>query len=209
MTGPIPRLVYSDKEIKLSKQGEEYMFILSRLLRRGAERPVRLQILEESIAHLRLTVFIYLYEKKYLPVFGKEEAAFLAAAVVNTMLHEAPGNEQAKVYYERNKDKIFQEASKISKDKELSGIAGGASYLYAAEILYATAMINNPYLASTTKELYSKVIHVLEEQATLLDIWIPDSYSICGSNDVREWICHIYCFAKDYLDKHAIGKAYS
>ncbi len=30
MTGLNPRLVCSDKEMKLSKQGEEYMFILSR-----------------------------------------------------------------------------------------------------------------------------------------------------------------------------------
>ena len=135
-------------------------------------------------------------------MFGNEEANLWAVAIVNTLTLRPPGNEQAKLFYQKHEQEILHEVSAIRKDSELSGISGGASYLYAAEILYSTAMAKNPQIDNITKNLHANRIQALEEQAVHCGIWIPDSYHICGSNDVRKCISCIHAFAKNFLMNH-------
>lgn len=157
----------------------------------GGGQPDVQRILDEIIQCLRIGIFSYLFKNKYLPVFGEEEAKFWAVAVLNTIILEEPGNEQARIFYERNKEKILQDAFNISEDKELS-IA--VSYLYAAQTIY---------LAVVTKNPFSHKSQELGEQATRLGIYIPNTFDICGSNDPIECINSIGIFAKDFLNKHA------
>lgn len=160
----------------------------------GRSQPVELEVLNESIKGLRIGIFAYLFKKKYVTIFGEEEAKFWAAAVLNTMTLEEPGNEQARVFYERNKEKILQEAFNVNKDKDLFA---AASYLYAAQTIYLSVMTKNPF---------SQRAQELGEQATRLGISTPNAYDICGSNDIKECIYSIDRFAKDFLNKHASTK---
>jgi hypothetical protein len=152
-----------------------------------------LEVLDQSINCIRLGIFSHL-QKKYVAVFGKEEATFWAVAVLNTIVLEEPGNEQAKVFYRRNKDKILREALNVRNNNEL---ATAASYLYAAQTIY---------LAGLTKAPLSQRAQELGEQATRLGIYIPNTYEICGSNDIGACINSIDSFAKDFLDKNAKGE---
>ena len=72
----------------------------------GGGQPDVPKILDKIIQCLRIGIFSYLFKSKYLPVFGEEEAKFWAVAVLNTIILEEPGNEQARVFYERNKEKM-------------------------------------------------------------------------------------------------------
>jgi hypothetical protein len=153
-----------------------------------------LEVVDQSINCLRLGIFSYL-QKKYVPVFGKEDAKFWAVAVLNAIIVEEPGNEQAKAFYRKNKDKILKEALNVRNDNEL---ATAASYLYAAQTIY---------LAGLTKAPLSQRAQELGEQATRLGIYIPNTYEICGSNDISTCINSIDSFAKEFVNKNAKGAA--
>lgn len=161
----------------------------------------KLKILDESIEVLSFAIFIYLF-KKYIPIFGKDKANLWAVGIINTFTLRPPGNEEAKVFYEKHAAEIFEETATISQDTELSGPSGGVSYLYAAEILYSTAMTKSPQIDNETKSIYLDRIQALEEQAVHMGIWIPDSYQICGCNDVTKCISRIHAFANNFLNKH-------
>jgi len=177
------------------------MGFLTRLFGRGPQE--YLKSLDESINLLRLGVFTYLFKNRYVPKFGKKEGSLWAASVLNTLVLQSPGNEQAKLFYKKNDDAILKEASSICRDPELTGLTGGASYLYAAEILYSTAMTRSPQTDHETKQLHSERIQDLEQQAARLTIWIPNSSHICGSTDVKDCINGIANFAKNFLNRHA------
>lgn len=161
-----------------------------------------LKVLEETIDFLHFSIFVYLLENKYAPMFGKEDAPLWAVAVANTLTLRPPGNDKARLFYETNDEQIFQEALSISEDEELNGSSGGVSYLYAAEILYSTAMTKSPYTDDTTQKLHLGRIQDLYGQAERLGIWIPDNAHICASDDPKEYIYAIHDFAKKFVSKH-------
>ncbi len=78
-----------------------------------------LDVLDDSISCLRLGIFSYLFKKNYLPVFGDEKAKFWAAAVLNTIILEAPGNDEAMVFYKKTKRRYYKKHSMSAKTMSL------------------------------------------------------------------------------------------
>ncbi len=157
----------------------------------GSKKPNELEIIEKSIEFLRLGIFSYLYNNKYIAKYGEREATFWAAAVMNTLIMEDATNDDGKQFYCKYKDEILEEAQLVHKDLELSS---AASYLYAAQTIY---------IAVITKDPFSKRAQEIGEQATHLGIYIPNTYDICGSNDMTQVVYRIAEFSKEFLEKHS------
>jgi hypothetical protein len=79
---------------------------------------------------LRLGIF-RLLNAKYRPSFG-DQSKFLCAGMLNCILLEPPGNEDASSFLEMNKDLIEREATTLSLDPKLS---------LAISLLYTLALI--------------------------------------------------------------------
>lgn len=139
--------------------------------------------LESAIGMLRMGVFGYLLKKVYTSKFGSNEAAPWAMGVLNTMMLLPPGNEEARCFFEKNEDEIWQEALQIKKYPELSGATGRASYLYFAQLFYYTAIYNNPNIDQAKKDICLSKIRDLEERAAQLGVFIPTAKNVCSSND--------------------------
>jgi hypothetical protein len=152
------------------------------------------ELLDKSIDFLCLGIFRYLLKKKYAPVYGEKMAKFWAAAVLNTILLQPPSNNEAQDFYRKNQEKILQDAVNINKDEEL---ATATSYLYAAKTIS---------LAATTKNIYSERSQELGQQATRLGIYIPNTYDICGTDNMGDCIKSIDSFAKAFLNKNSKGQ---
>ena len=160
----------------------------------GSEKPHELEIIEKSIEFLRLGIFAYLYNNKYIAKYGEKEATFWAAAVMNTLVMEDATNDEGKRFYSKYKDEILEEAQQVHKDHELSS---AASYLYAAQTIY---------IAAVTKHPFSEKAKEIGTQATRLGIYIPNTYDICGSNDMTKVVYSIADFSKEFLERHSGNK---
>ncbi len=75
----------------------------------GKPKSTFLQLLDDSIEKLRLGIFAQLYNK-YSEDLGRNEAIFLAAAILNEVVVEEPSNAEAQQYYKDNLKLIYQEA---------------------------------------------------------------------------------------------------
>lgn len=180
------------------------MGFLSKLL--GITDPVEaLKGLESAIKILRMSVFSYLLKNVYTPKFGSDEANLWAISVLNTMIVAPPGNEKANNFYNKNEDQIWQEALQIKKLPELSGTSGGASYLYFAEIFFATAMKNKPHLGQAKKSEYASRIMELEERGAQLGVFLPTTKNMRNSNDPIYIIDRICTFANEFIKKNVAG----
>ena len=180
------------------------MGFLSKLL--GRRDPVEeLKNLEDAINILSISVFGYLQKKVYTAKFGSDEAASWAMAVSNTMTLSPPGNEQARIFYENNEDQIWQEALQIKKYPELSGITGGASYLYFAKCYFATGMKTLPNIGQEKKSMYASKIMELEERAAQLGIFVPSYKDICDSNNPSDVVGYVCLFANEFIKKSMAG----
>ncbi len=155
--------------------------------------------LENAISMMRMGVFGYLSNKVYAPRFGKDEGALWAMAVLNTVDLFPPGNEQARTFYEKNEDQIWQEALQIKKYPILSGDTGGVSYIYFASIFYANAMRNNPNIDHAKKNAYSIRANELEERASQLGIFIPSHRNVCNSTDPFDVIDRIILVSPEVM----------
>jgi len=117
----------------------------------GRFRNQRIELLEASIAQLRLGIFSRLF-KKYFEDYGKQNGEYLSAAIINKILLEEPGNDEGKQFSENNIILIEEELQKISEDKI---IADALSYLYAAHTLYLVYLTKN-LSQNVRKNLVSK-----------------------------------------------------
>lgn len=163
------------------------MEIISRIFDRFKDHTI--ELLEASIAQLRLGIFSRL-SKKYFDDYGKQNGEFLSAAILNKILLEEPGNDEGKQYRENNNVLIEEELRKIPDD---TIIADALSYLYAAQTLY---------LVYLTKEPFSKRAQELGEQATRLSVYIPDTYDICGSDNVQKCVLEIMKYASKFFNEY-------
>jgi len=71
----------------------------------GFERNPAWDVLDESIARLRLGIFARLF-RKFSSVYGEDQGKFLAVAVMNSALLEDPTNDKARVYLTQNREFI-------------------------------------------------------------------------------------------------------
>jgi hypothetical protein len=126
--------------------------------------------LENSYLMIKVGIFAQLCVK-YLPIYGKEQANFLAVAVTNEALLLAPANRDAETYLRKNRANITAEAMKLSLDPTM---AKAFSYLYAVRTIYLTYATGSPS---------SRPVLELGKRATELSIYIPNTYDICGSGD--------------------------
>lgn len=161
--------------------------------------------LESAIGILRVSVFGYLIKEVYNPKLGSDEAASWAMAVLNTMMLLPPGNEEARCFFEKNEDEIWQEALQIKKHPELSGASGGASYLYFSQLFYYTAIYNKPNIGQAKKDICHTKIRDLEERAVQLGVFIPTARSVCSSNDPIDIMGLICLYANEYHNKIMAG----
>lgn len=153
-----------------------------------------LKLLEQGIGLLRLSTF-YALQKRYTPRYGMETADNLAVAVVSVMILESPTEEDFITFYEKKRKEIGELALEAGMYGDVSGSAGCASYLYAAEILHSM-MVKSSYLTDATKSW--KSCEALREQAATLGITVLSSEEICGSNDRSKCIQAIHSFAKAF-----------
>ena len=83
--------------------------------------PDQQPVLLASAIDLKLRFGIFcLLNAKYRPAWGRNDSRFLCAAILNSILLEPPGNEDARVFLERNKELVEREALTISTDSKLS-----------------------------------------------------------------------------------------
>jgi hypothetical protein len=162
------------------------MGIISKIF--GCFKNQTIELLEASIAQLRLGIFSRL-SKRYFKDYGKQNGEYLSAAILNKILLEEPGNDEGKLFSENNALLIEKELQTISEDKI---IADAFSYLFAAQTLY---------LVYLTKEPFSKRAQELGEQATKLSIYIPNTYDICGSDNVQECVLEIMKYASKFINE--------
>lgn len=164
-----------------------------------------MESLESAISLLRMSVFSCLLKKVYTSKFSSDEAPLWAMAVLNTMMLLPPGNEQAKIFYEKYEDQIWQETLQVKKYPVLSGGSGGASHLYFAQIFFDTAMYNKPQIGQAQKNIYGSKIMELEERAKQLGIFIPKPKDVCNSNNPLDIIDYICSYANEFVKKSIAG----
>jgi len=161
------------------------MRIISRIF--GHSQNQIIELLEASISQLKAGIFAKL-SKKYIMVYGKEKGELLSAGIINNAFLENQGNKKAEIFFQDNLSLIEKESLNISKNTEINR---AFSYLYAAETIYQ---------AFITKELLSNRSRELGERATLLSINIPNTYDICGSNNIHECVIAIMEYASKFFN---------
>jgi hypothetical protein len=162
------------------------MRILERLF--GGQKARSVALLEGAIGRLRVGLFATL-DKSHRAAYADERfRTFLCAAILNHVVVEPPGNNEAVKFAETHWALIEAEARKIGDDPEISRIA---SYLYAAQILHA---------AISTRDPFSERAQVLGERATDLGIYIPNTYDICGQGDGASCTIAIAEYANEVTD---------
>ncbi len=162
------------------------MGILAKIF--GGSKKQTIELLEASITQLRVGLFSRL-SKNYYPIYGKQKGEFLSAALLNNVLLKKPGNKDGEHFYLNNVVLIEEELKKLSSD---TVIAEALSYLYAAQTLY---------LVFITKDPFSKGAQEFGEQATNLSIYIPNTYDICGSDNVQECVLEIMKYSSKFIDE--------
>jgi len=157
--------------------------------------------LESSIEILKRSVLNYLQKELYLNQYGCE-APLWTTAVLNTMILSPSGNEEARAFYEKNEDSIWQKSLQIKKYPDLSGTSGGASYLYFAMCFHATAMMNNPHLSDVKKAEYMSQITDLSERASQLGVFVPSVKDNMRNSKDPNYIIDCVCtFTENYSKK--------
>jgi hypothetical protein len=154
----------------------------------GSSKNQLIELLEASITQLRVGIFSRL-SKKYISAYGKQKADLLSAAILNEALLEEPSNTEGDAFRKNNVLLIEDELKKISTDTIVSQ---AFSYLYATQTLY---------LVFITKEPFPKRARELGEQATLLSIYIPNTFDICGSDNVQECVIEIMNYATKFVEE--------
>ena len=162
------------------------MGILAKIF--GGHKEQTIELLEASITQLRVGLFSTL-SKFYYPIYGKQDGEFLSSALLNNVLLEKPGNIDGENFCRNNVELIEEELKKLSFEKV---IAEALSYLYAAQTLY---------LVFITKDPFSKQAQKLGEKATKLSIYIPNTYDICGSDNVQECVFEIMKYSSKFIDE--------
>lgn len=180
--------------------------------------------LESSIVTLRRSLMGYLQENVFTPKYNNNEASHWAKAVLNTILVTDPDNEETRIFYGKNEDKIWIEALQVKKYPELSGISGGASYLYFAEMCSATDMMNEPNVKESMHDIMNKSLVQskldndlsrrqlkmgrqnrryidLKDRAEQLGIYVPAAKDVCKSDRPLNVIDSIRSFSKEFSKK--------
>jgi hypothetical protein len=172
-----------DYVVRWSKSRTSEVGLLDKLLQHTrAHQPQAVQSLRDSIDKLRLTIFALLFHK--YAEYGDTGSKFLAVAVFNEAMRESPQNKEAEQYLNRNRILITKEALTLAQDNEA---AEALSYLYAAHILY------NVYL---TQSPDSEPSRLLAERAGQLGLYVPNTYDICGTDDVNACVVAIAEYAR-------------
>jgi len=180
--------------------------------------------LESTIYMLRRSLIGYLQKNVFTPKFSNDESFHWAKAVLNTILVTDPDNEQTRIFYGKNEDKIWIEALQVKKYPELSGINGGASYLYFAEMCSTTDMMNEPNVIQSIHEIMNKSLVQsrldddlsrrqlkmgrlnkryidLKDRADQLGIYVPAAKDVCKSDRPLNVIDSIRSFTKEFSKK--------
>jgi hypothetical protein len=82
---------------------------------------------------------------------------------------------------------VTKEAMKLHDNEVL---AEACSYLYAAQTIYLAYLSHNP--------LSDRAIE-LGNRATELSMHIPNTYDLCGSNDINQCVIAIAKYAADFF----------
>lgn len=161
------------------------MGILGRLLGRKTDP---LKTLEDAIERLQIGITMNLME-----IYGtraepqaSREAVLLANCVLSYATVMDPIGEKAQHYKKTHADLIRHEAAGLSR---LPMVAEAFSYLYAAITIL---------LAVRTRDPFSELSAKLGARATELSLYIPNTYDICGTEDVAECIKAITTYSENY-----------
>jgi len=178
--------------------------------------------LETDIYILKRSVYGYLYSNVYKNRFSKKDSAIWAMAVLNTLLITVPDDKEAISFYEKNEDKIWLESLQVKKYSELSGPSGGASWLYFAEMCFATDMMNEPNIQESIHDIMHKSLaqskldddlsrrqiemgrhniryRNLKDRADLLGIFLPSVGGISSDNNVSMLVNNIRLFTNIFM----------
>jgi hypothetical protein len=138
-----------------------------------------------TIGLLRLSIFARLM-KRYEPRYGKQESAFLSAAILNSAVLEHPGTSEAEAYCQEHGSLIADEVEELHSDFVMAKML---SYLYTAQILFLGA----------TEGPFAEEALALSTRASELGILVRSTHDICGSADVRQCIAEISKYARSTL----------
>ena len=121
-------------------------------------------------------------DTKYRPHVGNQ-SKFLCAGIFNWAFREAPANEDASNFLEKNKGLIVEEAMSLHLDRELN---------LAFSILYAFTLIQlGPKHPEQSLDLVERV--------TELNIAILSAKEICPTDDAVQFLAFIDTYANHLL----------
>ena len=178
--------------------------------------------LETDIYILNRSVLGYLFNNIFCSKFNSGASIIWSQAVLDTLLSAQPSNEQAKTFYADNEEQIWLEALQLKKYPELSGLSGGVSYLYFAEICLATDIMNEPNVIQSLNDIMNKSLTQsrldddlsnrqarmgrhnmryidLRDRADQLGIFIPSAKDVCKSKSALNIINGIRSFTNIFL----------
>ncbi len=151
-----------------------------------------INVLYETISKLKIGIYSKTYNN-YSKMYNDAYAKLLSGAIICELLNEEHQIEDIQNFYLENCQLIRNEIIKLSEDKHF---AKAFSYLYAAKIFY---------LVAVTGKIISDESNQLLERANELDIYIPNTYDICGEDNFFKSVYKISEFANSILNKELKG----
>jgi len=121
---------------------------------------------------LRFTIILRLHQQ-YADTLG-EDARHLSVALLQDAIAEAPGDEEGVVYARDNRELIDREALKLGQD---SAVAEALSLFYATQFQLMKARGDFDSRAGIDRWME------ITKRAQQLEIPVPSSREICGSDD--------------------------
>lgn len=147
-------------------------------------REAALGLLARSEQNLSVGIFAHLC-RRFSAGRSEQDCSLLCAAIVNQIAGHKLTNKEAEEFLASNRDTVEQSAFDLRFDKAL---AGAISYLYAAMIIR---------LSIETGQFSSRSADIVEI-ADRLGFHIPNTFDICGSNNVEDCILAIDKYARDF-----------
>lgn len=148
-------------------------------------REAALGLLVRSEQNLSLGIFAQL-RKRYSTERSEQDCNLLCAAIVNQLAGHSPANKDGEQFLARNRDAVEQGALELQHDEVL---AKAVSYLYAAMIVR--------FSIETAQPVSSQAADILE-LANRLGFYIPNTFDICGSDNVEDCIVAIDKYAREF-----------
>jgi hypothetical protein len=149
-------------------------------------REAALGLLARSEQNLLLGIFAQL-RKTYSSGRSEQDCNLLCAAIVNKILGQSPTNKDGEQFLAGNRDAVEQAALELQHDELL---ATTVSYLYAAIIVRLSIETAQPGFTQSAE---------IQELANRFGFYIPNTFDICGSNNVEDCIVAIDKYAREFV----------